>query len=212
MYDVDALIEAEWQKDPFPHVVLDGLWDESILRYARSEFPTYEDPRWVTYNDPEEFGKKAGPASMWGPTTSNFFKVVRSWDFSHDLEISTGISPLTADDLGGGMHVTGEGGRLEMHVDFNILPGDPRLERRLNLLVFLNDTWEREWGGALRLGQGVEVLPLFNRTVIFECSEVSYHGHPDAIVGDHLRRSLACYFYAPVRNETAEAHSTVWKP
>lgn len=212
MYDDNAFLGAHWATDPFPFTVIDGAWDPAVLRSCLSEFPAADDRRWVTYNDPEERGKKAGGSNMWGPVTRGFFATVRSPEFAALLEQVTGISPLTGDDIGGGMHETGEGGRLEMHVDFNIHPADPGLERRLNMLVFLNDEWEHEWGGDLLLGadKSVVVRPLFNRTVLFECSDTSFHGHPDPVVGDHLRRSLACYFYAPTRSEAGAAHSTLW--
>lgn len=214
MYDTNALVNADWQTEPFPHVVIDGMWDEQFLRDCISEFPSYEDRRWITYNEPEEFGKKAGAANMWGPKTHEFFNTVRGEKFTQAMEQSTEITPLTADDVGGGMHMTGEGGRLEMHIDFNVHPDLP-LERRINLLVFLNDEWDCNWGGCLHLGADKEVTvkPLFNRTVLFECSDASFHGHPETIEGEHFRRSLACYFYAPLREGVLEkAHTTVWNP
>jgi hypothetical protein len=198
---------------PFPYIVIDDLWPEADLRAAAAEFPPGDDRRWITYPDPKEYGKRAGAANMWGPSTHRFFDVARSDVMCRHLETLTGIRPLTADDIGGGMHLTGEGGRLETHVDFNVHPTLP-LERRLNMLVFLNDEWSSEWGGVLYLGRDreVEVLPLFNRTVVFACSDQSWHGHPDPIVGEHWRRSLACYYYAPLRPETGTAHTTVWRP
>lgn len=196
---------------PFPHAVLDDLWDPEQLRACAAEFPPGHDPRWTTYPDPKEYGKRAGDSRMWGPATKAFFEQARSAETCRRLEELTGIGPLTADDLGGGMHMTGEGGRLALHRDFNRHPTLP-LERRLNLLVFLNPEWKREWGGTLYLGasQEVAVEPLFNRTVLFACGPESWHGHPEPIVGDHWRRSLACYFYAPLREETAPGHTTIW--
>lgn len=206
------MIVNKWEDLPFPHAVIDDFWDTDFLVACRNEFPIYEDYRWVTYNDPEEWGKKAGGYNMWGPNTKEFFRRVRSPEFTEELEVATGIDQLTADDIGGGMHMTGPGGRLEMHIDFNVHPAKP-LERRLNMLVFLNEEWDKSWGGMLYLGANkeVEVLPIFNRTVLFECSDTSFHGHPDSIVGEHYRRSLACYFYAPLREGVLErAHTTVW--
>lgn len=215
MYDKKRLLATSWENEPFPHAIIDGLWDPELLISCRAEFPSPDDLRWITYNDPEEYGKKAGDARVWGQMTHRFFREVRDPRFSNMLTNLTRIERLVADDIGGGMHETGEGGRLEMHIDFNLHPSIPRLERRINMLVFLNDEWEQDWGGTVRLGKrgdenAMNLLPLFNRTVIFECGENSYHGHPDPIVGDHLRRSLACYYYAPVREETVQAHSTVW--
>lgn len=196
---------------PFPHAVIDDLWPARQLRSCAAEFPAGDDPRWTTYPDPKEYGKRAGDSRMWGPATKAFFEQARSAETCRRLEELTGIGPLTADDLGGGMHMTGEGGRLALHRDFNRHPTLP-LERRLNLLVFLNPEWKREWGGTLYLGAGQEVAvePLFNRTVVFACGPESWHGHPEPIVGDRWRRSLAVYFYAPLREETAPGHTTIW--
>lgn len=199
---------------PFPHAVLDGLWGSDELLSIRAEFPAYDAPGWIGYNDPEEAGKKAGPEPMWGPATHAWFQKIRHPDFTDWLSDLTGIAPLTADTLGGGMHCTGPGGRLESHVDFSVHPHLPDLIRRINMLVFLNDEWEQEWGGTLYLGKDrdVTVLPTFNRTVIFETSSRSWHGHPEPIVGDCYRRSLACYFYAPRRPDDDLIGSTVWVP
>lgn len=199
--------------EPFPHAVIDRLWDPNWLNAIAAEFPKPEDLRWTRYPDPKEWGKRAGDARCWGPATLRWFEHVRTSEVSRALAAATGIGPLTADTIGGGMHMTSEGGRLASHVDFNVHPDNPDLERRLNLLVFLNHDWRSEWGGTLYLGEHreVEVLPTFNRTVLFATSAKSWHGHPDPIVGDHLRKSLACYYYAPVTAATAAAHSTVWQ-
>jgi len=87
------------------------------------------------------------------------------------------------------------------------------MTRRINLLIFLNEQWEKEWGGTLYLGANkeVEILPLLNTTVIFQTSATSYHGHPDPIVGNHLRKSLAVYMYAPRRPEDDLLETTFWQ-
>lgn len=204
--------EITWSETPFRHTVLTDAWDRDFLEECAGEFPAPGDPRWVTYDDPEEFGKKAGGPDMWGPSTKVFFDFTRNESMRSWLETQTGISSLSADTLGGGMHETGEGGRLDMHIDFNTHPDKPHLERRINMLVFLNQGWDPQWGGVLHLGPNreVSVSPEFGKTVIFECSDLSFHGHPEPVIGDHLRRSLACYFYAPSRVLPGQAHSTVW--
>lgn len=200
---------SEWKTDPFPHVVIDGMWSADTLRRAADEFPGPEDPRWITYPQPEEWGKRAGDQRMWGPAVSHAMGELKSDRTCTMLEQLTGLSGLTPDDLGGGMHLTCTGGRLDMHRDFSVHP-DGR-ERKLNMLVFLNDEWEREWGGTLYLGRDrqVGVLPVFNRTVIFECGPESWHGHPEPVVSGQCRKSLACYWYGPPR-EGVPVHSTVW--
>lgn len=195
---------------PFPWFVAECKWNADFLHALAGEFPDCDDSRWITYPDPKEYGKRAGAANMWGPLTCQFMEILRSDAIVHWLEQLTGISSLTADDTGGGMHMTCEGGRLDMHVDFNMHPTLP-LQRRINLLVFLNDDWSAEWGGHLFLGENreVDIAPLFNRTVVFETSDHSWHGHPDPIIGDHRRKSIAMYYYAPQAAVT-KSHSTVW--
>lgn len=205
--DTEAFAGAK----PFPCIILRNAWDPELLATCAAEFPPGTDPRWTTYPDPKEYGKRAGDSRMWGPATKAFFEQARSPEMCAALEQLTGIGPLTPDDVGGGMHMTGEGGRLAMHRDFNVHPTLP-LERRLNMLVFLNEEWDTAWGGTLYLGvdQQFALLPAFNRTVIFACGPESWHGHPEPIVGEHWRKSLAIYMYAPLRAETSDAHTTIW--
>ena len=199
--------------EPFPHVVRRNWWSRDTLRAITAEFPPYDDPRWTHYPMHQERGKKAGDRRLWGSQTTDWFEYVRSRHFVRHLEQMTGIKGLVADELGGGMHCTGEGGRLGMHTDFSVHPQRPHMTRRLNLLVFLNEGWQPEWGGCLYLGRErqVRIVPEFNTTVIFETSARSWHGHPDPIAGDHLRRSLACYFYAPRQAADELQTTTIWQ-
>lgn len=198
---------------PFPHIVVDDLWDSDWLTWIAAEFPPVLDPRWNTYNDPKELGKRCGGYDMMGDNTKQFFdKMFNDTEMHNWISQLTGILPIMPDILGGGMHLSGENARLDMHVDFNVHPTNPNWERRINFLVFLNKDWDDKNGGVLYLGKEREIAvsPQFNRTVIFECSDISYHGHPDPIVGANYRKSLACYFYAPRRAETNKPHSTIW--
>jgi Rps23 Pro-64 3,4-dihydroxylase Tpa1-like proline 4-hydroxylase len=148
---------------------------------------------------------------MQGPVTRQLMAMLQSGEQRDVLAALTGIDGLTPSTLGGGMHMTGLGGRLAMHRDFNVEPATG-LERRLNVLLFLNAEWDAEWGGTLYLGEHrqVPVLPLMNRMVVFECGPASWHGHPEPVTGNHWRKSLACYWYAPPRGPLA-SHSTIWQ-
>src|SRR4029078_5720896 len=120
------------------------------------------------------------------------------------LEALTGIEGLIPDPHfeGGGLHETKRGGHLGVHADFNVHER-LGLERRLNLLIYLNEDWEDEYGGSLELGDkdmsecAVEVKPIFARGVIFNHALDSFHGHPDPLScpPDRSRRSIATYYY-----------------
>jgi hypothetical protein len=120
----------------------------------------------------------------------------------------TAIPSLLPDPYftGGGFHETTRGGKLGVHADFRINE-QLHLHRRLNVIVYLNERWEHDWKGQLELWSRdmkrkvKEVEPIFNRAVVFNTDETSYHGHPDPLeTPDGVkRRSIALYYYTASR-------------
>lgn len=51
---------------------------------------------------------------------------------------------------GGGWHIHSKGGKLNTHLDYSLHP-KTRLQRKLNIIIYLNSEWEENWGGALGL-------------------------------------------------------------
>ncbi len=117
----------------------------------------------------------------------------------------TGIAPLYADPelVGGGLHEIFPGGYLNIHTDFNFHPTSRR-HRRLNILIYLNENWRPEWKGSLELwpednsGCAVAIEPVAGRMVLFETSEISFHGHPAPLACPDgvTRKSIAAYYYS----------------
>ncbi|MFC3550676.1 2OG-Fe(II) oxygenase [Lysobacter cavernae] len=106
-------------------------------------------------------------------------------------------------------------------MDFNYHPSE-RWHRRLNLIVYLNHDWRADWGGNLELfvdpyadrRPAVSVPPAFNRCVIFETTEHSWHAFdPIQLPEDQRersRKSIALYFYSDDRpaEQSAGRHTT----
>src|SRR5262249_52450765 len=124
-------------------------------------------------------------------------------EFLADLSYITGIPGLLADSAlaGGGIHVTGPGGRLDVPVGFNYIE-DRKLHRRLNLLLYLNPVWDEQWGGHIQLWDKdvsaceAAFVPALNRCVIFETSDLSFHGvTPVTSAAPYPRQSFATYYY-----------------
>jgi len=133
------------------------------------------------------------------------------------LQEMTGIKePLIADPHyeGGGFHEIKKGGFLKLHVDFH-KHRKLNLDRRLNLLVYLNKEWEESYGGNFELWekdmskQVVKILPIFNRMALFSTTGDSWHGHPDTLTcpDDRSRKSLALYYYTEGRPDNEVAQS-----
>lgn len=189
--------------DPFPHVVIDDFLDAAFLRSLLPGFPDAEG-RGFFDRDQERFKYQFAPHEIDDAALRNLLAEFNGGAFTGFLEALTGIGGLIPDPwyLGGGLHETRTGGHLSIHADFNRHPR-MKVERRLNLLVYLNDDWSSDWGGHLELWDRemracrVKVEPLLGRAVIFTTDADSYHGHPDPLAcpPDRSRRSIATYYY-----------------
>ena len=191
--------------DPFPHLVEDGLFDPRILEAVENEFDEMDRGGWHHSDATHERKSSIEDAHRLGPFTAALIAQLNGGFFVRFLEQLTGIHGLVPDPhlRGGGLHEIRQGGLLGVHADFNV---HPRLQlyRRLNLLIYLNHDWEESWGGALELWdrrghQCVRsILPIFNRTVLFDTSNFSYHGHPHPLAcpAERSRRSVALYYYS----------------
>jgi Rps23 Pro-64 3,4-dihydroxylase Tpa1-like proline 4-hydroxylase len=138
------------------------------------------------------------------------------------LEVLTGIQGVLPDPyyVGGGVHQIKPGGKLEIHADFN-RHTKLKLDRRINVLIYLNKDWKEEYGGHFELWNREmtqaeqKILPLFNRCAIFSTTSFSYHGHPNPLAcpPGRTRKSIATYYYSNGRpeEEVSESHSTLFQ-
>ena len=203
--------EAYGSASPFPHVVLDDFLPEQALDAVLAEFPRPGEADWFAFDSPLERKLATKEDTPMGPATRNLLGELNSAAFIDFLERLTGIDGLVPDPhlVGGGLHQIERGGHLKVHADFNLHPRTG-LERRLNVLLYLNRGWKEEYGGALELWsrdmQSCEarILPLFNRCVVFSTTSTSYHGHPEPLAcpEGETRKSIALYYYS--RDRPAE--------
>ncbi|MEO6393585.1 MAG: 2OG-Fe(II) oxygenase [Pyrinomonadaceae bacterium] len=208
--------------EPFPHAVIDDFLPPELLQTAVDAFPGPGDLSWIEYDRADEV-KLAFPAAEELPAAlRDILYFMNSAVMLEFLETLTGIEGLLPDPhfVGGGLHQIESGGYLGVHADFNKYERFD-LDRRLNLLLYLNQNWEEEYGGHLELWDRTmtdcvqRVLPVFNRCVVFSTTDFSYHGHPIPLTcpPDRSRRSLATYYYTNGRpaDEASETHSTLFQ-
>ena len=204
--------------DPFPHVVIDNFLPDETIRQVIDSFPA-PSPAWQHFDDPNQRKFALRDEEAMPPPIQSVIRQFNAQVFIEFLEALTGITGLIADPhlLGGGLHQIPRGGTLKVHVDFD-QHRQLRADRRLNVLLYLNEDWRDEYGGHLELWDRamthpvVKVAPVANRLVIFETSSTSFHGHPDrlAVPDGRYRRSLAWYYYTTASAERDGRHSTLW--
>ncbi|HEY4186205.1 MAG TPA: 2OG-Fe(II) oxygenase [Polyangia bacterium] len=210
--------------EPFPFVAIDNLLDPAFADEVAGSYPSFETAtgQGKTFKSVNERYKiQITDSSLFPEPAKRLNEALASSEFLDTLSYISGIPRLLADDKleGGGLHLTGPGGRLDVHVDFNYL--EPRkMHRRMNLLLYLNPVWESQWGGHLQLWDRSvkvcrqDVTPKHNRCIIFETSDHSYHGVTPIDVQAPLdRRSFAAYYYTmePPAGWKGEVHSTIFQ-
>jgi Rps23 Pro-64 3,4-dihydroxylase Tpa1-like proline 4-hydroxylase len=196
---------------PFPHVVMDDFLEADLLKGILKDFPSSDGKKFFD-RDQERLKFQYQPGEVSSALVRNLFAELNSRAFLGFLEELTGIDGLISDPYfeGGGLHETKPGGHLGVHADFNVHE-QLKLERRLNLLIYLNDDWDETYGGNLELwdkamtGCQVKVRPVFGRAVIFNTALDSFHGHPDPLScpPDRSRRSIATYYYTAAEDSVA---------
>lgn len=192
--------------EPFPHIVFDNFFEHDIATQLSSEIPTSDSDVWFQYNNKIENKYTSNHWDRFPALTYKVFSHLASPEFTQQLSKLTGIFPLVSDIglHGGGWHVHTRGGLLNVHKDYSIHP-KLKLERALNIIIYLTPDWDVSWGGGLGLWTEKDGHPdkliqnvdcLFNRAVLFDTRKNSWHGLPEAIncPEDKRRTSIALYY------------------
>ena len=201
----NLLQDGYCQATPFPHIVLDGFLPDALVHRIAENFPvearTSDTHFNINYGG--HFKRQIAPEDCNG-FVREVFHFFNSLPVIAFLESMTGIDGLVPDPYfeGGGFHEISTGGKLGIHADFRIHE-KLHLQRRLNLLIYLNEPWHDAWNGRLELwDRGMQrcvrsIAPLMNRCVVFSTDGDSYHGHPDPLQTppEVKRRSMALYYY-----------------
>ena len=211
---------------PFKHVCIDHFFTGGAAEAALREFPPFD--REFAVNEYGEYGGKAVVSNIREISAfyAKLYDYLMSPEFLSAMSAITGIDNLHGDPTlyGGGSHENLNGQALDVHIDFNFqIAGG--FHRRANLLLYLNKEWDPNWGGAIELHSnprrpGADEVQqfnvIFNRAVIFETNEYSWHGFRQIRLPEdrlHLsRKCLSIYLYTPDRpaEEIAGPHGTFY--
>lgn len=212
--------------DPFPHIVLPDFLNTDLLNKVADEFPDLALAKTAVkqFNNDKEVKFSSQGMALLSPNALLLNSYLQSDLMLNWLNELTGIDePLISDPYlaGGGYHEIKAGGLLKIHADFNKHP-KLNLDRRLNMIIYLNNEWQENWGGGLQLFDRQmdkpikSVVPNFNTAIIFSTTSYTYHGHPDPLAcpESRSRRSLAYYYFStgrPQNEVSGERHSTIFK-
>ena len=213
------LDDAEWvnsisreydRATPYPHVCIDDFFDVDVLERVSADFPN-PSSLGVAFDNEREVKRASKGEREIPPFARAFIHSLNSAPFIRFVESVTGMSGLVGDPhlVGGGFHALERGGKLSIHTDFNYHK-ELCLDRRVNVLVYLNKPWPAEYGGYFEAwaqkGTAAEkrYLPIFNRLIIFATTDYTFHGNPDPVMcpPDQARKSVAMYYYSNGRPQS----------
>lgn len=224
----NAKSDVEYYEYPYKHLVIDNFFDPELADLCLQSFPDLSDEGWEHANDSDIEIKFRSTWESEFDIPEGIINIIRIMNSSYFLKAmgeKFEISKVIPDPYftGGGLNATKRGGLLDVHVDGNYHDATG-LNRRLNVLLYLNPNWIPEWGGEFGIYDEhgdiciKRVAPLFNRLVIFETHDKSFHGLPAPLnfPEEEVRKSILLYYYTKApRPESqiivTEPHSALWK-
>ncbi|MBL7815825.1 MAG: 2OG-Fe(II) oxygenase [Saprospiraceae bacterium] len=218
--------EIYQENTPFPNIHFENFFNPQMLDEVLAEFDDLDNGETLKYDTPNEVKLASKGETRFGSKTKAFVHFLNSEPFLQFLQELTGIEEVLMPDPyfeGAGYHQTKPGGFLKIHADFN-KHRLTKLDRRLNVLVYLNKDWKDEYGGHFELWDKEmthcvrKVSPKFNTLAMFSTTDFSYHGLPNPLTcpPDRSRKSIALYYYTNGRpaneiNTGLEEHTTLFK-
>lgn len=215
--------------DPFPHIMLENVLSAEVLEGLCESIPGPLSAipwRRVEAHFDDGVAAQAQKLGMareleLAPLIRRLFRELNSGSFLRFLSNLSGIQGLIPDPTlqGSGIHQTLNDGVLAVHADFTSHKVFS-LQRRMNVLIYLNRDWREEYGGHLQLWSRDmsrcerRIMPAFGRCVIFNTSANSFHGHPEPVhcPAGMTRKSIAMYYYTAGRDDDVEDTSaTDWR-
>jgi Rps23 Pro-64 3,4-dihydroxylase Tpa1-like proline 4-hydroxylase len=184
---------------PFEHIILDELFRYEVLNevyeHMKETDKIFNNTQGVLakYENDVNYIKNSVSIkfdSDLPDSVKHFFNFLNGSVFIKFLSILSGISNLEkdVDPFGSDISYVPNGGYLNIHTDFNQYNiGKSNMWRRINVLLYMNKDWKIENGGSLEFWNDDatrcvhKIVPVFNRIVIFNTSNISLYGYLDIV-------------------------------
>nr|QDY51902.1 hypothetical protein 1_287 [Mimiviridae sp. ChoanoV1] len=212
--NIQSLKDNYIKSKPFNYLIIDDFLDSNFIEKIYDSYPkNYDD--WHFYNNPLEVKYANNNIGNMDCNIKNLFYILSSKQIVNLFSDISNIKDLEYDPYlhGAGLHAHPKYGRLNMHLDYEKHQILKNKERRLNIILFLNREWRKEWNGDNQFWDEnmkeckVKTYPKFNRALIFQTNDKSWHGLPDKIKcpDSFYRKSLAYYYISPLKNKNSDS-------
>jgi Rps23 Pro-64 3,4-dihydroxylase Tpa1-like proline 4-hydroxylase len=196
---------------PFDHIVINNFLTDTYYNLVKTVLPETPTDEWYKYENPLEVKYLTENLELMHPLIRNIF-----YALSHKIVIDKLKNIFNLDDLqydpylhGAGLHYQPRYGRLNMHLDYEKHPHLKNKQRKLNIILYLNEDWNKKWNGDTQLWNKdmtecvFKSFPTVNTAIIFYTGENSWHGVPETILCPEYmyRKTLTFYYVSDLINE-----------
>lgn len=218
-YPVDIHRQEYLTGKPVSQLIIDNFLPNEVYQEILNELDNYPEEMWAIKNLPSSGIRKESKNFNATP----LLRTVAN-SFTSDLFVSW-MKKITNNDqiipdvefLGAGLASAPQGSYLGLHVDFN-WNNTLKLNRKFNLLFYLNKEWKEEWGGELEIWNfektklESKILPMPNRLIFWEHDERLVHGYPTPIKSPSgvERQNLMVLYYTSNGSPEAEPHKSIF--
>jgi 2OG-Fe(II) oxygenase superfamily len=196
-------------RQPFPYAFQDGILDESFAKDIQTEILALDDSAWDRYQNPFEEKFTLRDKFNFPPKLKQLFEEMESESFVNQLSALSGHQLLLDPTRNfWGVHKYNQGDKLDIHLDAECHP-ITKQKKQLTLGIYLSSNWSAEYGCELEIWKGdtklIErvdsIAPLFNRLIVFTCTDVAWHGNPEPVKGpDDAKRLFITISYLSENN------------
>jgi 2OG-Fe(II) oxygenase superfamily len=187
---------------PFSHVIIDNFLDESLAEYLLQDFP---DVSVMNRSHHYLFANKYELAieNTISTSFSEFYQEITSSRLQLFVSEIVGEDLFVDTELCGCLHQGINGSFLDMHTDFNLHLLKNNWLHSSNIIIYLNKDWKEEFGGNLLLkselkGITSNIIPQFNRCIIMQSDDTTYHGYSQLKLPKGLTRKS---IFVPIYKE-----------
>ena len=182
------------------HAAIDDLLPESVAVEIREAFPDTRGMRLLDSFRERKYTSKS--LDKFSPILAEITMAFQERNVLEAVAAITGTRDAVGDPLlyAGGISAMKKGHFLNPHID-NSHDYEQKNYRVLNLLYYCSPDWKPEFGGNLELWDEsvttpIEIPSLFNRLVLMETNERSWHSVNEVKV-DSLRCCVSNYYFSP---------------
>ena len=178
------------------YLVIDNFLDNDMALICQNEILNSNLDNWDRYNNCFEQKNTYRDKSNLPKNVNNLFNTFISENFINKLNNLTGLKLINDNDrIFWGVHLFNDSDKLDIHVDAgrHIKTG---LIKAITIGVYLSYNWSEENGGHIEFWEGDKsnidnpkiysckdkILPIFNRCIIFENNDNSWHGAPEPCI------------------------------